>query len=384
MGWALTLVLGTSISLAVFWHEGAPVLGVSYWLLPDGISLAQTCQVITKIGINDAFDSIPGYQYGFPPSALLLLVHSLSLIVIGPTGFTVVNTAILTGVMRLTSPWLALALPYLLVALTMPSKEILLAPLLLSGWQALGRRQFVLLSLIVAVVFFVRDGAVIAILVWIIGCRSAAALHLRGIAVVTVATALGFLLHANLESLSDQFFLIDRNISGLQSIDSPLGGYAFSYPGYLLRWIATLSGLAMRPAPFFDCQGDVPLLGVSYWICGVTMLVSAIDSFQFLLLQPRSEWSKSTTDARNAALALWLAIAVFAVNPLVQPRYILPFSIPYLAWMFANRRPSSLLRLYSLCIGLSVVGILAQQLLGVQGVEPWLEGPSWPSFKGLN
>ena len=383
LGWMISLALGTSITLTVLCHEGAPVLGVSYWLVPDGVSLAETCAVITRLGVKGGFDDIPGYQFGFPPSALLLLVHSLSLSVIGPLGFTLVNLAVLTGTMRLTSPWLALALPYLLVALTMPSKEILLAPLLFLGWQALSRHQFVLLSLIVSVVFFVRDGAGIAILAWIIGCGSAVALHLRGIVVVTVAAALGFLLHANLETFSNQFFLIDRNVIGASSVDSPLSGNAFSSLGYLSRLIVTLSGLAMRPAPFFDCQGYVPLLGVSFWICGVTILVSAIDSIQLLLSQPTSEWPKCMTDARNAALALWLAIAVFAVNPMVQPRYVVPFSIPYLAWMFANRRPSSLVRLYSLCVGLSIAGVLAQQLLGIQSVEPWLEGPLWSSFEGL-
>lgn len=286
LGWAIGLAFSASVLFAGAWLKGRPVIGFSYWLVPDGVSLAETCMVVVQLGVQDAFAGIPGYEIGLPPSPLLLLLYSWSLSMIGPLGFVWVNAVVLFWISWRTSPWIVLSLPCLLVAIAMPSKEILLAPLTLVGWWALGRRRFLTLTLTCGLAFLVRDGAGIAICVWIIGSLVAARLHVRGIFIVAAALVSGLVIHVWLGYILGAPFLIDRNVVAFGSIDSPVSASAFSTFGYAVRWFANLTALAFRPALPLDTESNVPVLAVSYWLCGLTILATAQDSLRHLLGRP--------------------------------------------------------------------------------------------------
>ena len=313
-----------------------------------------------------------------------MLLYSWSLSILGPLGFVCVNAVVLSWISWRTSPWIVLCLPCLLVAIAMPSKEILLAPLMLVGWWALGRKRYLSLTLTCGLTFLVRDGAGIAICVWIIGSLVAARLHVRGFFIVVAALVSGLVIHVSLDHLSDKFFLIDRNVTAFGSIDSPVSASAFSIFGYAVRWFASLTALAFRPAPPVDAEGNVPLLAVAYWMCGLTVLVTAQDSLRYLLGRHAGRSDQSQQDGQDAALALWLAVAVFAVNPIVQPRYIIPFVIPYVAWMLAQRSVWCVLRMYAVLATVSLWVILAQWLIGLPGVDHWQQGPEWPLLEGFD
>jgi hypothetical protein len=324
--------------------SGNDALGISHWIVPDGINL---------------FNNLMGDLSGYPGSCFrkgggTSLVHGMLYGLFGGFGFFAVNMLIVLWIALRHGVLLLLLFPFYLFSLALPSKDLLVLLLVLEWSRSLERSAWVSVVLTLVGLYLVRDGNMFsslactgAILLWRIG------VPWRGLALASLAFC------------GIMFVYGSPLLMHIPIYASYLGVYhshswidASSVTDYLIRLVGNSSNIAMRTV-FVDSHGGLSLLGPVGLVSGLSMLAA----FCF------SVWSFIKRDGRNrvvfASLMLLVALAVLSVNPLVQPRYLMPYAVAF--FMLVHRQYGSEEKkgVWGAAIALTVLGIVGYGVLPI-------------------
>ncbi|NTU53783.1 MAG: hypothetical protein HGA97_08845 [Chlorobiaceae bacterium] len=283
-------------------------LCLSNWYVPDGITL-----------FHALIDSMPGFPWSCVGRRIgVLLVQGLPFRLLGVFGFFALNLLVVVWIVLRHGTSLLFLYPFYLLSLALPSKDLLMLLIILEWSRFLIRGSWGYALMLTFGMYFIRDGDMFISL----ACMFAILLLRRGftwriIALVAMVFS-GFL------------FVYGRELLGHIRVYADYVAYyqtvswlkASTASDYLIRVIGNMSNLAMRTV-FVDDQGGINLLAVGYFISGISMLVA------FCL----ATWSYIRNEERAAvlfgSLLLIVAVSVLSINPLVQPRYLLPYSAAF-------------------------------------------------------
>jgi hypothetical protein len=206
-------------------------------------------------------------------------------------------------------------LPYLLLAIALPSKDVLSVALFMLFFSLMARERLFVAAVVGAGTFLIRDGASVMLLstlvAWLVVRKRprlavAASVGVLGFAIIVSTAA---------ESLFSDLFIFARQLTALEGIaESRLGLY--EQGGAALRLVGNLTNLAFRPA-VLDAHGGVALIGVAYWICGIALLYAFAAAAAFV-------WHRRSDMEVMAGLLFFVSLGVLVVSPWIQPRYLFP------------------------------------------------------------
>jgi hypothetical protein len=338
----------------------------SNWFVPDGITLANT--------FRDYWSGrLLSYEisWGVPIHFVYAPAHWL-----GVLSFGAVNVGLLVLTRRICNvpilPGLLL-LPYFLLAIALPSKDILVLCATYAVVCGALRGHYLTALALSVMTFFVRDGAAVVfvgfIVMWAIYRRLPRTLHAMLLAMFIGAV----LLDRVLQELFGDLFIYVRNRSVFENVADQTRLDVMQKWGLPLRVFANITNLAMRPS-LFDTSDGIALVGVAYFVCGLGILYAGCVSF--LYVRERRE------DIQVAAGMMFFAtLAVVSLNPLIQPRYLLPAAAMVISLQTTGRESGSGLRpvLLGVCALLTVAGMGAYALLNVAAPPP-TEISIWSPF----
>jgi len=355
LGWALAVVL-LLVQLCSRNHIGS----FSNWFVPDGITLATTFREYwagTLLGQDIAW-GVP-INYAYLPAVWL-----------GVLGFVAINIGLIVLAQRISRlPMLPamLLLPYFLMTVALPSKDILMLAASYAVVHLALERRMLAAWIVTLVAFTIRDGALPIfggfLLLWTAYRRMPRTLPLLLFALIASATLLDLVA----QQLFGDLFIFARNRSVFLSVADQTRLDLFSRWGVPLRVFANLTNMAMRPS-IFDREGGIALIGIAYFVSGIGLLYASYAAAVAI-------WRRLDELQLAAALMFAVSLAVMAVSPLIQPRYLLPAAAMVIS-VTAARRPGVSLGLLASATALSVAGILAYLLTQVglplpAEIEPW-------------
>lgn len=324
--------------------SGNDALGISHWIVPDGINL-----------FNNLMGELPGY----PGSCIrkgggTSLVHGLPFNNLGVFGFFAVNLLIVLWIALRHGVSLLLLFPFYLFSLALPSKDLLVLLLVLEWSRSLLRSAWVSVVLMLVGLYVVRDGnmfsslaCTIAILLWRMGIPWKA-LVVASLVFCGVMFVYGppLLMHIP----------IYAGYVGMYLSHSWLD--ASSVADYLIRLVGNSTNIAMRTI-FFNDRGGLSFLAPVGLVSGVSMLAA----FCF------AAWSFIRNDERKtavfASLMLLVALAVLSVNPLVQPRYLMSYAVAFFMLVHRQYGPEEKKGVWGAAIALTVIGIVGYGMLPI-------------------
>ncbi|WP_303680687.1 hypothetical protein [Pelodictyon luteolum] len=133
---------------------------------------------------------------------------------------------------------------------------------------------------------------------------------------------------------------------------------ASSVADYLIRIVGNSTNIAMRTI-FFNDRGGLNILAPVGLVSGVSMLAA----FCF------AAWSFIRNDERKtavfASLMLLVALAVLSVNPLVQPRYLMPYAVAFFMLVQRQYGQEEKKNIWGAAIALTVLGIVGYGVLPI-------------------
>lgn len=313
----------------VFGNQGAPISG---WFIPDGITLLGSALVDKYLAIYEIFYE---YQAGAAFSIL-----NATLLSIAPFTIPLFNAAALSIALILCSSqkvwWstlLLLATPYYIVAVPLPSKDILVALLFVSAINLYTTKKPFYLSvalLISASIYFVRDGFGIILFVALFSSAIGERLKLSRPLIVSVIAIVSSLFWTLFESLFEGSFIYARAIGVAEQGSNLEVDSLPTVTSYLIRLFGTATNLAFRPI-FFDTNGQLNILSIAYWISGLTLLYAVYCCLRALK-------SKSPLEISLGTIGV-ICLLLLSITPYVQPRYLLPICllIPFFSFTSPKR-----------------------------------------------
>ncbi len=252
--------------------------------------------------------------------------------------------------------------PYVVLAMAGPNKEIPLILLTLLYFRAITERGsgWILIAGVISLMTFLfRDGygaflAFFLLLIILFNFRAK---------LLAVFVFIGCLIISSLFGLLESVVpILQRNIEGLESFSGEtlavgtfaalLGLDPLSVIGgsvmFLIR--AAYNLLTLSVFPIFQTTGGVYWLGISYWIFGVTILISIICCIVVLL----------SATIRRSPLLIAAALTIgtwfmISLSLFVQPRYLMPV-LPLAVAVMACC--SSRIRQYSMQCTLVFIGLI--------------------------
>jgi len=347
--WGVAVAGVCVIALLLQFLSGNETGFMSNWFIPDGITLATT------------FD---GYWSGRLPAEEIqggLVLNYLYVLArwSGALGFAVTNIVLLwiaTAALRQvgTLSFALLAFPYFLLAVALPSKDLVMLVFSVAFVRLAAAGRAPMMVALGLGAYFFRDGGAVILLVATGLC--VVVRHWRRSAPYLVALMFVSVFAVNIvaERLFGDLFIYARALQVQQ--DAASAGIADA-PGLLqtaLRIFGNATNLAFRPA-IMDADGGLALTGIVYLISGVGLLYAlAIAAIQLIRSTDASEIA--------AALLLYASLAVVAINPFVQPRYLLPAAAITLAIHVRTRAFVQPAAMWLGCACITLLGILAYVL----------------------
>lgn len=324
--------------------SGNNALWFSHWIVQDGIHLFNGLLGV----IPDCPDSCLGRGAG------TYLVHSLPYKLMGVVGFFVLNMLLVLWIVLRHGLSLFFLFPVYLFSLALPSKDLLMLVLILEWSWFLERKGWVPVLLLLGLMYMFRDGnmfsslaCTIAILLWRIGF-SWRWLALASLAFCGVMFVYGAQLLMHIPVYSS-YVGVYHSVSRLE-----VGSFA----DYMIRLVGNSTNIAMRTV-FVDNHGGISLLAVVGVVSGVSMLAA----FVFVV------WSFIRNDGRHrvvfAGLMLLVAWAVLSVNPLVQPRYLMPYSVAFFMLVPAQYSRKEQRLVWTVTLAVTVLGIILYGVLPI-------------------
>lgn len=315
-------------------------LGIfSIWVIPDGVTLhGATVQFFS--GIINPDELQPGwgaFVFYYPSKwvgfAFYFVINLMCLLIIAKRlGFTPI-----------------ILFPYFIVAMALPSKDILILFLSLFFMVSLFNGRWLIALSIASLSYLIRDGALFVLLSIFMGYIIMQYEITSPIILVTFSFAAGALLFSMLNTFFGETFIVARNLSVYEQNSSSLLGYGSVFD-YFVRVFGNATNLAFRPSLYVE-NGGISVVAISYFVSGISMLTSLICS-ACIVIQSKNKL------AVNLATTLLISLAVISLNPFVQGRYLLPYGVIFLGYLIQTGKLKYVFKMYLFSVFISLAAML--------------------------
>ncbi len=324
--------------------SGNHALGLSNWFIGDGITLYKIVHV----------RSLDYHWWPIGRAQGIYFIHVYPYMILGGLGFIIVNIFLVSILFRRFGVTIVLLFPFYLISLVLPSKDLVMLALILFWSYCLINALWVRAITLVLIMYYFRDGdmfislaCTLAIILWWLG------ISWRLLGFLGVVT--GSFLFVFGKSILGGIPIYSAYVGAHSSI-SWVGAYTFPY--YLVRLVGNASNLALRTV-FVDVSGGLSLSAILTYISGVSMLTAfCLAFFSFI----RNDFRKRTS---FASLLLIIALATLSINPLVQPRYLMPYTVAFFVLVRGHYTSQERWAALGASLMLSVLGMLTYPLLPV-------------------
>ncbi|MDP3332194.1 MAG: hypothetical protein Q8S55_09455, partial [Methylococcaceae bacterium] len=238
----------------------------SNWVVPDGVTLHEAAIQFTS-GLLNADDLQPGW------GAFVFYYPSKW---VGVAAYFLINLACLLVVGRRLGFVSILLFPYFIVAMALPSKDILILLVSLIFMIYLVNGRWFIALLIALLSYFIRDGSMFVLVSIFLAYQITQRNIIPPIFLVVIAFVVGALLFRLLNDFFGDTFIVARNLSVYEQNSSSLLGYG-SWFDYYVRVFGNATNLAFRPS-LLDENGGISVVAVGYFVSGISMITSLICS----------------------------------------------------------------------------------------------------------
>lgn len=337
--------------------NNATLVGATHWFIPDGLTYHGVLDALSIDGLAALGLILPEQFAGVPANPLLFLFYYPFYLSLGVFGYFLANQLLVQMTCRREILAAMLLTPYFLLSFALPSKDLMVLALFIPFLAWIDERRYLAAAMVCAAIFLVRDGAGVTAMGCLVTCWLAPRANRARLACIVLGvTAIAILNVLVYEYLGDAF-IFARNIQ----IAEDEGNYDLGGQGadtYLIRLFGNATNLAFRPV-FFDSSGDVPMLGIAYWVSGISQAVCTL--FAIRILWDRKASGKSST----LAMLYLVSLAIVSINPLVQPRYQLCFTLILLGHLLVTQPRRRILLTYAACVLASAIAALAYVVSGI-------------------
>jgi hypothetical protein len=264
----------------LFLTKNEPFLYLSNFIVPDG----QTYLFYIN-EINNGFPLLeigPEQFFGLPNSFLLWFSYLIPFQFLGSLGILFLNIAILILLFRIINPICILLIPYLLISLTLPSKDFLIFSITSLLIYNIYYKNWIFSVILALASFLVRDGSGLINAVVILACFIFNHYKISKKFIFINTFLAGAISSLIIEFIMGDYFVFARNkeVSGIYTNENlPLYG---SITGYISRVFANITNLAFRQ-PIFDVDYNLSILGLFYFISGFFGILTFIYFFKKIL-----------------------------------------------------------------------------------------------------
>ncbi|MDP1766806.1 MAG: hypothetical protein Q8K83_07905 [Methylotenera sp.] len=320
----------------------------SNWVVSDGVTLHEAATEFASglISVDELQAGWGAFVFYYPSKW------------VGVAAYFFINLACLLAVGRRLGFASILLFPYFIVAMALPSKDILILLVSLIFMIYLINGRWFIALLIALLSYFIRDGSVFVLVSIFLAYQIMQRNIVSPILLVVIAFIVGTLLFGILNDFFGDTFIVARNLSVYEQNSSSLLGYG-SWFDYYVRVFGNATNLAFRPS-LLDENGGISVVAVGYFVSGISIITSLICSVHNIT------YSKSALTV-NLAVALLVSLAVISLNPFVQGRYLLPYCVIFLGYLIHSGRLKFVLYIYIFAIMISLIAMIAYSYSGIPG-----------------
>jgi hypothetical protein len=302
---------------------------LSGWVVPDGVSINEAALLVVQ-GEVDLYDLVAGS--GFGSYTIYYPVKWL-----GVFAYFIINMCFILIIgHRLKFIYLML-FPYFLIAIALPSKDIIILFLSVIFINNLLQNRWILAFAISLISYIFRDGAMVVMMYclgsfYIIQCGL-----IKRRTFLVLSLMCGWIFISFFLERFMVFEIVARNYAAyLQNSAYKLEISSLS--SYPIRILGNLTNLAFRPS-ITDTDGGISVLGFAYFVSGVSLLASVIYSIKSFC------YSKNLMTV-NLSFVFLISVIVISLNPHIQSRYLLPFSVVLISRFIQTENLKSILKIY--------------------------------------
>lgn len=328
------LVVVTTILLfftLLFFYGNQPIVFLSNYIVPDGVTYLF---YLNEINNGYPLMEIGAPQFfGLPNSFMLWVIYLYPYYVLGFIGVLLVNIILVIASSKLTHPIVFLYFPYLLLSVTLPSKDLIIFALTVFLLDQLHKSKWISVLIIILTSFLVRDGAGYINLAIACGYFVHKNTKFTLQKLVVVIFFLCLLMSTNMEGLFGDSFVYVRNkeVSIIHTNENmPEYGTAI---GYVARIFSTITNLSFRQ-PVWDIESNLSILGLFYYISGIVGLALFIYMVQLLV----DSNLRQENEVNNLILIYFIAIFISSLNPMVSARYMIPVNAALIGNLYISNQ----------------------------------------------
>lgn len=329
---------------------------LSGWLVPDGVTLFNSARVYANYSINEVvylnrintgevvFNSILVGAHIYAPAlinAILLIVASF----------------LLLKKTRFNLAFIVFFIPYYVVSLPLPSKDIIVllifAISLIFFLDERCRFGFAISLFCCFLLFFFRDGFALILGATLIVTNFAIKFRIKVNFIILSSLIASSIFWVLFKYYLNESFIATRTFALAKTHEHFSFEFMTSFVGYFVKLIGNSTNLAFRPQ-MIDVNGGFYILGLAFWISGVTLLAT----FYFGLIALRSI---NIRDVKIGMIII-LPLILLSIVPFVQPRYLLPLILlmPLLSFVTVAR----FVRTFVIFMGISIIALFVYRLVG--------------------
>ncbi|WP_027849709.1 hypothetical protein [Marinospirillum minutulum] len=212
-----------------------------------------------------------------------------------------------------------LFLPFFIINLPLPSKDILVLLFFCSYIFFLSKREHFKCVLVSLAVLFVRDAAGVFLFMFVFVSYFNVSLRFLVIFLFFLAALFSQYIH-EIHEITGWFFLERTLYFFVANEDMHINGY-------FIRVIGNISNFISRMV-FFSESNRFSLTGLSLYFSGLGIFTSFLASLNVLFLKKNT----NTLFLNEVAGLFLLVVFAFSISPIIQPRYLIPFSMVFLSF----------------------------------------------------
>lgn len=362
-GWLALFIAAIGLYyLNLTFDQGATVFGNLF--VPDGVtilngaacdSFAECFEIFDAVYINQATGWLTYALYGYLHllSPYLIFIANVVLVT---HAYVKINAFCDTKGFKV-----FLIAPYFLVALSLPSKDILCLYLVSYFVPVIWNRQWVIAILISFIIYLARDGTGLICLFFILfifmkdKLKIEEGKYLVAFFLVSIVASGALVAQFDVGARYTELAIDTKNIESIPAPIRPLFNLAVSVfhqwlrPNFLVESIYS-SGTIL-----------ISILGLAYWISGISVVIGIFLSIKSVYVGAAEQAKDKKTFI--SVMLLFFAL-VLAFNPVIQPRYLYSV-IPFAIIFFSGKKP--MLLYYSVLALIAIVQLPIQLFLGAGG-----------------
>lgn len=327
----------------------------SNFYVPDGQTLHYSASTFSAVDIENLDPGFASYLIYYPVQWIGFLLYYL------------VNVTCLFVIAKRIGYACLFLIPYYIVSISLPSKDILILTITIIFLNFITTKRWLPAALTALISYVFRDGSTLVMLgnlivLWLMTFRP---LSPRLILVSTLVLA--SLSSTILLDYGSELWIVSRNLN--QALTTPHNLEYGSPVDYLIRLFGNATNLAFRPSINDNTHG-VAVLGVSYFISGISMLVCLMYAIKTIVVAPLRVNQQNQTLV-ILSLFFLISLLIISLNPLVQPRYGLPFGTALLGYLITSNNTKTMVTYYAIATLLVLIAFIAYKNSSIIEVQPF-------------